>query len=225
MKEEENLFEYMDKSQYNFVQSLNDFFPGIVFIISVNERIIQFVNPIKINAYGLQRKVYTFDDFLKTYFHPTEIERFNIAFSKLVNNSITYYSSIFRILNKNIGKWNIFYITIKEMEKLKIKHDNLFLCVAKDTHKLDITKVHFNNLVEEHDFYNNNKEKFRLLTKREKEILLCICKCKTSFEIGQELFISQSTVETHRKRIIKKLSARNSLDLMHYARVFDIQNS
>ena len=116
-------------------------------------------------------------------------------------------------------------IAIKEMDMLKIKHDDIFLGMAIDMKKLDITNVYFNNIVGELDFFNENKEKFKLLTKREREILLCICKCKTNFEIGQELFISQSTVETHRKRIIKKLSARNSLDLIHYARVFDTQKS
>jgi len=225
MKEEENLFKYMNKLQYNFVQSLNEFSPVIVFIISVNERIIQFIDNRKVNAYGIQDNAFAFSDFLKTYLHPTETERFRIAFSKLNNNSISYYCGIFRILNTKTKKWNVFNIAIKEMDMLKIKHDDIFLGMAIDMKKLDITNVYFNNIVGELDFFNENKEKFKLLTKREREILLCICKCKTNFEIGQELFISQSTVETHRKRIIKKLSARNSLDLIHYARIFDTQKS
>ncbi len=199
MKEKENLLKYLNKSQYDFIQCLNDFFPGIVFIISINESIFQFVDPQKVRAYGLVNNVFDINEFLNTYFHPKETEKIKTTLSKLVENLISSYSSILRTLNTKTRKWNFFYVTIKEIEMQKIQQGNFFLGVAHDIDKLDITKVPFNNLIEELDFFNKNKEKFDLLTKREKKILSCICECKTNFEISQELYICKSTVETHRK--------------------------
>ncbi|HRZ32641.1 MAG TPA: LuxR C-terminal-related transcriptional regulator, partial [Flavobacterium sp.] len=36
-------------------------------------------------------------------------------------------------------------------------------------------------------------------------------------EIGEELFISANTVETHRKNLIKKLNVKNTIGLVKYA--------
>lgn len=55
------------------------------------------------------------------------------------------------------------------------------------------------------------------LTKRELEILRWICKSLTSKEIADKLNISYNTVETHRKNILAKTGATNSVALMRFA--------
>lgn len=55
------------------------------------------------------------------------------------------------------------------------------------------------------------------LTDREKEVLLLIVKEFTTIEIGEKLFISPNTVETHRKNLISKLNVRNLAGLVKYA--------
>ena len=55
------------------------------------------------------------------------------------------------------------------------------------------------------------------LTKREKEILKLIAQEYSTKKIGEVLFISPSTVETHRKNLIKKLKVKNSVGLALYA--------
>lgn len=55
------------------------------------------------------------------------------------------------------------------------------------------------------------------LTKREMEILKLICDGLSSKDIGEKLFISINTVETHRKRILLKLNVRNSVGVVKYA--------
>lgn len=55
------------------------------------------------------------------------------------------------------------------------------------------------------------------LTKREKEVLALIVMGLTSYEIGKKLFISSSTVDTHRKHLIEKAGVRNSKELIRYA--------
>jgi two-component system, NarL family, response regulator NreC len=56
-----------------------------------------------------------------------------------------------------------------------------------------------------------------LLSTREKEILRCIGEGKSSQEIADSLFISKSTVDTHRKNILKKINVYGKTDLIRFA--------
>mgnify|MGYP000412658336 CR=1 FL=1 len=55
------------------------------------------------------------------------------------------------------------------------------------------------------------------LTAREKEVLILIASGNTNREIAKRLSISVKTVETHRARIMKKLSIHKAADLVRYA--------
>jgi DNA-binding NarL/FixJ family response regulator len=55
------------------------------------------------------------------------------------------------------------------------------------------------------------------LSDREKEVLECIASGLTTQEIGEKLFISKNTVETHRKNLLYKLKARNTAELVNNA--------
>jgi two-component system response regulator NreC len=56
-----------------------------------------------------------------------------------------------------------------------------------------------------------------VLSKREIEIVRLIGEGKTSSEISEILFIGKSTVDTHRKNILKKLNMHGKTDLMRFA--------
>jgi two-component system nitrate/nitrite response regulator NarL len=61
------------------------------------------------------------------------------------------------------------------------------------------------------------KEEEILLSHREKEILRHIGDGKTSQEIADILFIGKSTVDTHRKNILRKLNIHGKTDLVRFA--------
>lgn len=56
-----------------------------------------------------------------------------------------------------------------------------------------------------------------LLSHREKEILQLIGEGKTSMEIANLLFIGKTTVDTHRKNILKKIQIHGKTDLIRFA--------
>jgi DNA-binding NarL/FixJ family response regulator len=56
-----------------------------------------------------------------------------------------------------------------------------------------------------------------LLTEREIEIIILIALEYTGKEISEQLYISTNTVETHRKNIMKKLKAKNTIGIVKYA--------
>jgi two-component system, NarL family, response regulator NreC len=56
-----------------------------------------------------------------------------------------------------------------------------------------------------------------ILSSREKEILRLIGEGRTSQEIADQLFIGKSTVDTHRKNILKKMNIHGKTDLIRFA--------
>src|SRR5690606_14531697 len=63
-----------------------------------------------------------------------------------------------------------------------------------------------------HNF--NNVELSEPLTERELEILKEICDGLTSKEIGEKLFLSDRTIETHKKNIMQKFNVNSSEKLI-----------
>lgn len=64
---------------------------------------------------------------------------------------------------------------------------------------------------------NKETQQSIALTRREKEVLLLIAEGLTDNEISERLFISVTTVHTHRKNLLMKLEARNTAELIKNA--------
>jgi len=62
-----------------------------------------------------------------------------------------------------------------------------------------------------------NPDEGKLLTDREREILKLIAREFTNKQIAEELFISERTVETHRKNIFKKTGTNSLVGLIKFA--------
>lgn len=56
-----------------------------------------------------------------------------------------------------------------------------------------------------------------ILSTREKEILRLVGEGKTSQEIADILFVAKSTIDTHRKNILKKMNIYGKTDLIRFA--------
>jgi DNA-binding NarL/FixJ family response regulator len=71
------------------------------------------------------------------------------------------------------------------------------------------------------DFRNTitieDKQIDEILSRRELEVLRLICKEYSNAEIAGKLFLSVSTVETHRKNLIAKLGVNNTVGLAKFA--------
>ncbi len=73
----------------------------------------------------------------------------------------------------------------------------------------DINKLLINNL--------DNQEEGKLLTDREREIVQLIAKEFSNKQIAEALFISERTVETHRKNIFRKTGTNSLVGLIKFA--------
>lgn len=61
---------------------------------------------------------------------------------------------------------------------------------------------------------NKNETKYISLTDREKEVLEFICNGLSNKEIAEQLFISHRTVEGHKAKLMEKLGAKNTSNLI-----------
>jgi DNA-binding NarL/FixJ family response regulator len=64
---------------------------------------------------------------------------------------------------------------------------------------------------------SHTEKEVPILTRREKEVLEKIAEGMTNQEIGEKLFISATTVDTHRKNLMLKFEAKNVAALIHLA--------
>jgi len=83
----------------------------------------------------------------------------------------------------------------------------------------DVKEKMMNTIMSKPTYKEENPDGFLInsLTKREFQILKLIALQYTTKEICETLFISSSTVETHRKNLIKKVKAKNSVGLALFA--------
>jgi DNA-binding NarL/FixJ family response regulator len=60
-------------------------------------------------------------------------------------------------------------------------------------------------------------DSYDLLTPREREVLQLIAEGKSNKEAAAALFVSPTTIETHRARIMDKLDLHSTADIVLYA--------
>jgi DNA-binding NarL/FixJ family response regulator len=68
----------------------------------------------------------------------------------------------------------------------------------------------------------NKNAKIPIITRREKEVLQLIAGGLTNKEIAEKLFISATTVDTHRNSLLSKFEVRNTANLVRMAAQFEL---
>lgn len=88
-------------------------------------------------------------------------------------------------------------------------------------HKIYEGEDYFSQMVKdkvvESLFSDTRDKEIPELSKREKEVIKLIASQYTATEIAEELFISQNTVNTHRKNLLTKLKLKNVAGLVKFA--------
>jgi DNA-binding NarL/FixJ family response regulator len=56
------------------------------------------------------------------------------------------------------------------------------------------------------------------LTRREKEILSLLIEGKSTKEISNDLFLSNLTIQTHRRNLLQKFNVKNSIELINFVK-------
>lgn len=96
---------------------------------------------------------------------------------------------------------------------------------SKEEIFLAIEEVAIGNMFFNVDYQKQNTSKYDqapIITRREKEVLIEIAEGLTNQQIADKLFISITTVSSHRQNLMLKLDANNTASLIKMARKFDL---
>ncbi len=161
-----------------------------------------------IHAYGLQK-------YQQDFYHPDDVGFFEESSKFLGNPEIDSMITVYRQKSKE-GKWIRLLVSTKVTKRLPNNMPQEAINCAVDISEKFAELGKVESILKENAFL---KSKLRLkdISPREIEIITQIAKGKTTKEIGDELSISFHTVETHRKKILKKLQLNNVAELVRFA--------
>jgi two-component system nitrate/nitrite response regulator NarL len=111
---------------------------------------------------------------------------------------------------KNILKEGVDGYLLKNIQQFELKNALKRVMNGVPYVSPEITKVMLQEI-------NNPSHEAELLTDREKEILRLITQEYANKQIATKLFISERTVETHRKNIFRKTNSSSLVGLIKYA--------
>ena len=207
------------------IHAIADDIPGVIIIHNVQTRFVEYMSP-----RGLKELKCTIKE-LKDMGADYHLRFFN------PDDSLDYVPKIFSQIERNDDSIVSFFQQVRP----NVKHDfvwhfsaiKIFMHDDEGKPLLTITvahpvdpKAHFTSkisrLLEENNFLKKHHHEFNELTKREKEVLKYTVLGLSAADVAKELFISQNTVETHKRNIKKKLQADSFYKLSQYARAFDL---
>lgn len=127
------------------------------------------------------------------------------------------------IIKKRLPQTKIIFLTIEQDQEIMKSAIDVGVTgyLLKETGRKELLNAIYQVLEGKSAIANNlikipaspRNQKTELLSKREKEIALLIAKGLQSSQIAIELHISEHTVTTHRKNIMRKMNVHNSMQL------------
>lgn len=204
-----------------------DHIPGVVIVHDMRDWTITYMS-----KRGLRELCITeeeiigknMDDYHFRFFNPEDAKDYVPKIFDLLkrNNDdeiVTYFQQVRRFKSPDWG-WHM------SSTKIFLRDDDgkplLTITTSFPIDAMHHMAAKASRLLEENNFLRQNYHEYAKLTKREQEVLRLMALGRTSSESAEALFISQSTVETHRKNIKSKLNTSSYYELSQYARAFDL---
>jgi DNA-binding CsgD family transcriptional regulator len=167
---------------------------------------------------------------LSNYFHPDDRKRYTFIVKAVVeyfeNNPAKLFGAEFAITVRLRKKDGSYLHSLRQSTIIETNSENI---MTKSFSILsDISHIKRNNYVDwnctshgrhvsdlRKHIENKHKNYF---TKREMEILNYLQLGKKSKEIGEKLYVSKHTVDTHRRKMLAKSTCSNTVELLGFAR-------
>jgi two-component system nitrate/nitrite response regulator NarL len=111
---------------------------------------------------------------------------------------------------RNVLKEGIHGYLLKNIQQFELRNALKQIAMGYPYVSPEITKIIMTE-------FNQPEEKSELLTDREREILRLIAKEYSNKQMAEKLFISERTVETHRKNIFRKTNTNTLVGLIKFA--------
>lgn len=217
------------KAKIAEVAAVADNFPGVIIIHNLqNNAVVEYMSPNGLQQLGLsldEVRSMTSKEYHDIYFNAEDAKEYvpkilDLASRNKEGESISYFQQVKPSPNATDFVWHM------SNTKILMRDDAgnalLILTTSYAIDPMHELTQKMARLLDQNNFLRKNYQHFAKLSKREIEILRLITLGNSSGEIAAELFISVTTVETHRRNIRNKLKAGSSYELTQYAQAFDL---
>lgn len=158
-------------------------------------------------------------NFLPQIMHPDDVERcdrglLNFAAKKDETTRHSYIQRL-RLLHSDTYK---IYFTCARLNLARNRFQCVTICLSD---QFDFSQE-ARNLLDASEYIDQHIEIYTRLSSREREIISWVCAGKSVPEIAESLFLSQHTIEKHKKNIFSKGAFRSNSELIEFALHFNL---
>lgn len=193
----------------------------------MDTNLICHINKAAEDYFGITQKEAEEDgfSFSRRVLHPDFVQAQALVVNYFTNPES--YQSVYEYMYyvTTVKGWMWTYICSQAFYFRKDGSPRFVIAVAADVNDIINNTISNSKLVADiKGFSNIEYEKYQSLSKREVELLGMISKEMTSEEIAKELILSKSTVDTHRKSLLKKLNVKSAIGMAKYYFLFHPDN-
>jgi len=214
------------KKKTNEIASISDNIPGVIIIHDLPQLNLIFMSEMGLKLLGKKWndiKELKFEDFQRQFFNEEDAKKNMPKIVGLLEaNTDTPVSYFQQVRTSKTREWDWYMCTVKVLLRDSEGRPILIITVAMQIDAQNYFTANAAQLLEENEFLKNHYHEFARLTKREKEILGMMAIGKSTAQIADALYISETTAETHRKNIKSKIKINSPNDLYMYTHAFDL---
>jgi DNA-binding CsgD family transcriptional regulator len=208
------------------IQKIENDIPAVLIVFKVCDGKVVYMSKRGRDILGITNEeiIAMGTEYHQRYFNPEESKEYTPKIIGLLErNNDNEIISAFQQVRSAPDQPFSWYITGSKII-LKDEHGTplLFMAAAIPIDSLHELAQKAQRILDENKFLKRNYHLFEKLTKREIEILKLIAKGISNEAISHQLFISEETVETHRKNIKRKLNCKTTIDCSRFAIAFDL---
>lgn len=209
------------------VAAMADMVPGVIIVQDLRDLRVLYMSPRGLDHLGItQEEVSTIsnEEYNRRYFNVEDskdyIPKLNAFLARNIPGEICTFFQQVRFNSYSDYNWYMSsaMVLLRDFEENPL----LAITIAFPIDAMHHMAAKAQRLLEENNFLQRNFHNFSKLGKREREVLQHMALGKTAQETADVMFISLTTVETHRRNIKRKLNTNSSFDLNQYARSFDL---
>ena len=201
--------------------------PGVVIIHDLADGSVAYLSPRglqQLNPTMDEIESITVEEYHRRHFNDEDAKDYTPKlFGLLDRNSDEEMISFFQQVRfAGSDNWHWHLSSIKIFARNPDGKPRLAIALAIPIDAMHHMAAKAERLLQENNFLRRNFKNFGKLTGREKEVLRLTALGKSAPDIAAELFIAETTAETHRRNLKTKLQVSSFFELSEYARAFDL---
>ncbi len=214
------------KHKIEALRAVGNHFPTVIIVQNLDTMAVEYMSPAGLKGLGVTEDELAKigEDYLSTFFNSEHLRQYFPKILELIHSDddekvVSFFQ---QVKTSETEGWSWFLGTSKVfMRNGKGRVTHLITTAAPIDPLYHVTpKV--NRLLEEAGFLEKHQQIFDTLTKREVEVFKLMALGTSSLEIAEQLFISEQTVQTHRKNIRCKLKVQTNYEITRFAQAFNV---